>query len=162
MTWTQCRREGRAELGLIPGIYGESSSFHCQCRRGRLFPHRSKRSEEEGAGLRLEGAGRLAACAGVSRGLRDGHGRQGAPTAGRICDCEMMLLGRLFCLLSVVTCAHVTWKPVMGCWRLALGIFHEKWPVTLPSWTAKDAERFSGLASTLGRTGPVWCEHGTG
>lgn len=29
-------------------------------------------------------------------------------TAGSICDCEMMLLGKLFCRLSVVTSAHVT------------------------------------------------------
>lgn len=31
-----------------------------------------------------------------------------APTEGSIWDCEMMLLGKLFCLLSVVTSAHVT------------------------------------------------------
>lgn len=76
-------------------------------------------------------------------------------TAGSICDCEMMLLGKLFCRLSVVTSAHVTWNPVMGWWRTALDIFQEKCPVMLPSWTMKDADRFSGLANTLGRTGTI-------
>lgn len=76
-------------------------------------------------------------------------------TAGSICDCEMMLLGKLFCRLSVVTSAHVTWNPVMGWWRTVLDIFQEKWPVMLPSWTMKDADRFSGLANTLGRTGTI-------
>lgn len=71
------------------------------------------------------------------------------PTEGRIWDCEMMLFGRLFCLLSVVTSAHVTWKPVMGWYRFALAIFQEKWPVMFASRTTNDAERFSGLASTL-------------
>lgn len=73
----------------------------------------------------------------------------------------MMLLGRLFCLLSVVTSAHVTWKPVLGWWTLAGAIFHEKWPVTFPSSMAKDAERFCGWASTLETAWPVWCEDGT-
>lgn len=63
----------------------------------------------------------------------------------------MMLLGKLFCLLSVVTSAQVTWNPVMGWWRFAFDIFQEKWPVMLPSWTMKEADRFSGLANTLGR-----------
>lgn len=79
----------------------------------------------------------------------------GAPTAGRIWDCEMMLLGKLFCLLSVVTSAQVTWKPVTGWSRLAWAVVQAKWPVTFPSWTAKEADRSWGVASTLGRTGPV-------
>lgn len=62
----------------------------------------------------------------------------------------MMLLGRLFCRLSVVTSAHVTWKPVMrwcGCGRVTL---QKKLPVMFPSWMEKAAVRFSGLARTLG------------
>lgn len=34
-------------------------------------------------------------------------------TGGRIWDWEMMLLGKLFCRLSVVISAQVTWKPVI-------------------------------------------------
>lgn len=66
-----------------------------------------------------------------------------------------MLSGRLLGRLSVVTSAQVTWKPVLGGAGRAPAICQEKWPVTLASWMAKDAERFSGLASTLGRTGPA-------
>lgn len=61
----------------------------------------------------------------------------------------MRLLGRPFCLLSVVTSAHVTWKPVTGRWTVALLSCQEKRPVTFVSWTTKEADRFSGLACTL-------------
>lgn len=41
------------------------------------------------------------------------HFNKNRLTGGRICDWEMMLLGRLFCRLSVVISAQVTWKPVI-------------------------------------------------
>lgn len=73
-------------------------------------------------------------------------------TAGRIWDCEMMLFGRLLGRLSVVASAQVTWKPVAGRGRPALLSVQEKCPVMLASCTAKEADRCSGLACTLGRT----------
>lgn len=45
----------------------------------------------------------------VAADMSDMHtGSKSTPTEGSICDCEMMLLGKLFCLLSVVTSAQVT------------------------------------------------------
>ena len=61
----------------------------------------------------------------------------------------MMLLGRLLCLLSEVTSAQVTWKPVGG--RCApRATLQEKCAVTLAPCSTNEADRFSGLASTLG------------
>lgn len=71
-------------------------------------------------------------------------------TGGRIWDWEMMLLGRLFCRLSVVISAQVTWKPVIRWWGATLETRHRKLPVMLDSLIEKEAVRFSGLARTLG------------
>lgn len=76
-------------------------------------------------------------------------------TGGRIWDWEMMLLGRLFCRLSVVISAQVTWKPVIRWWGATLDTRHKKLPVMFPSLMEKEAVRFSGFARTLGSPGPV-------
>lgn len=76
-------------------------------------------------------------------------------TAGNIWDWEIMLFGKLFWRLSVVTSAHVTWNPVIGWWRFTLESFHEKCPVMFPSSTLNEADRFSGLANTFETTCPV-------
>ena len=62
----------------------------------------------------------------------------------------MMLFGRLLGRLSVVTSAQVTWKPVAGRGKPAWFTLQEKCPVMLASCTMKEADRFSGLACTLG------------
>lgn len=67
----------------------------------------------------------------------------------------MMLLGRLFCRLSVVISAQVTWKPVIRWWGATLDTRHRKLPVMFPSLMENDAVRFSGLAKTLGGAGAV-------
>lgn len=67
----------------------------------------------------------------------------------------MMLLGRLFCRLSVVISAQVTWKPVIRWWGATLDTRHRKLPVMFPSLMENEAVRFSGLAKTLGGAGAV-------
>lgn len=81
--------------------------------------------------------------------------RESSRTGGRICDWEMMLLGRLFCRLSVVISAQVTWNPVMRWWAAILDTRHRKLPVMFPSLMEKEAVRFSGLAKTFGCSGAV-------
>lgn len=71
-------------------------------------------------------------------------------TGGRIWDWEMMLLGRLFCRLSVVISAQVTWKPVIRWWGATLETRHRKLPVMFDSLVEKEAVRFSGFARTFG------------
>lgn len=65
----------------------------------------------------------------------------------------MMLLGRLFCRLSVVISAQVTWKPVIRWWAATRDTRHRKLPVMFPSLMEKEAVRFSGLAKTFGCAG---------
>lgn len=93
-----------------------------------------------------------------SLGWRDEGGsrrrrRRSGRTGGRICDWEMMLLGRLFCRLSVVISAQVTWKPVIRWWAATRDTRHRKLPVMFPSLMEKEAVRFSGLAKTFGCAG---------
>ena len=76
-------------------------------------------------------------------------------TGGRIWDCEMMLLGRLFCRLSVVISAQVTWKPVIRWLGATRDTRHRKLPVMFPSLMEKEAVRFSGFAKTFGSPGAV-------
>lgn len=91
----------------------------------------------------------------ISLGKRDKDRtrRKSSRTGGRICDWEMMLLGRLFCRLSVVISAQVTWNPVIRWWAATLDTRHRKLPVMLPSVMEKEAVRFSGLAKTFGCDG---------
>lgn len=64
-----------------------------------------------------------------------------------------MLLGSPSCRLSVVTSAHVTWKPVIGWWGWGRDTLQRKWAVTLSPWKVKAAVRFTGLAKTFDGAG---------